>query len=172
MCSGSLPETQLPLLSLFPLWSRAKHQNPAFKKTWSAFHFLSPAWGATTPASYMKEFISPKNNFSFKCPLQRGWNNLSSALWRQKKVIAWVSHYLQQGKRERSLYRSSRSSNGMFPACGLWKKAARFRCGNLWARHARIISTSHADWAVIRYNPAILGPRLFSGFFSLPCFFL
>lgn len=40
----------------------------------------------------------PKNNLSFKCPLQRGWSNLSWTLRRQKKVIARASHYLQQGR--------------------------------------------------------------------------
>lgn len=110
-----------------------------------------------------KDLFLPKNNFSFKCPLHRGWNNLSSTLWRQKKVIAWVSHYLQQGKRQRSHYRSSWSSNGTFPACHFCKREAQFICGNLWAPHIWIINTSHAGWAVIRYNLVILILQVFGG---------
>lgn len=111
-----------------------------------------------------KNLFLPKNNFSFKCPLQRGWNNLSSTLWRQKKEIAWVSLYLQQGKRQRSHYRSGWSSNGIFPACHFCKKEAQFRSGNLWAPRTQIINISHAGSVAIRYNLEILTQQVLSGF--------
>lgn len=122
----------LPLLSWVSLWSQAKHQNLPFKRTWSAFHFPSAAWGVTTSASYMKKknVFLPKNNLGFKCPLQRGWNNLSWTLRRQKKVIAWVSHYLQQGRQARSHYQSGIGSNGVFPAYGFVGEEARVQTGS------------------------------------------
>lgn len=93
----------LPLPSCVSLWSPAKHQDLPFTTTRSAFHFPSAAWGATASASYMAKkkkatLFLPKNNLSFKCPLQRGWSNLSWTLRRQKKVIERASHYLQQGR--------------------------------------------------------------------------
>ena len=114
----------LPLLSWVSLWSQAKHQNLPFKRTWSAFHFPSAAWGATTSASYMKKknVFLPKNNLGFKCPLQRGWNNLSWTLRRQKKVIAWVSHYLQQGRQARSHFQSGIGITEYFLLMALWEK--------------------------------------------------
>lgn len=127
----------LPLLSWVSLWSQAKHQNLPFKKTWSAFHFLSAARGATTSASYRKKrkkLSLPKNNLGFKCPLQRGWNNLSWTLRRQKKVIAWESHSLQQGRRQSFIPDSAEAVTEHFLPVDLRDKRSAPR-RPLWARH-------------------------------------
>lgn len=108
----------LLLLSRVSLWSQAKHQNLAFKD-WKCLSFsLSCLRSSNFCILHEKKYIFlPKNNFGFKCPLQRGWNNLSWTLRRQKKVIAWVSHHLQQGRQWESLLILQRQDRA-FPACG------------------------------------------------------
>lgn len=64
-----------------------------------------------------KKKILSKYSFGFKYPLQRSWNHLPWTLRRQKKVIAWVSHYLQQGAGKESL-RIQKGCNRAFPAYG------------------------------------------------------
>ena len=121
----------LPLLSWVSLWSQAKHQNLPFKMTWSAFHFPQlPEEQQLLHLTWKKNVSLPKNNLGFKCPLQRGWNNLSWTLRRQKKVIAWVSHYLQQRRHTRSHYQSDIGSNRVLPAYGFVGEEVRVQTGS------------------------------------------
>lgn len=114
------------------------------------FIFLSAAWGVTTSASYKKKIISPKNNFGFKCPLQRGWNNLSWTLRRQKKVIAWVSHYLQQGGSGGVITDLGKAVQNI--SCSwLCRRGGQRAHSLLWAIHilSRIVSIPHALYPLV-----------------------